>query len=444
MNISDSGNVSVRVTFAGVSVTDDIMPHLTGLSYTDSEGDETDDLQLELADPSAVWLRNWLGEMVNASSRTVASTVAGGATESTASSYRVTASSGLRVRSGAGTGYGVIGILSFGTSVTVESMADGWAKIRFNGQTAYCSAAYLQAAGSSVAQAVAQTEKVLGMRMQASIIRYGRDDAGLTQSVLDCGEFELDAVEAEGPPSTVVIKGTSLPYSSGLRKTKHAKVWENIRLSGIAAEMAKDAGAQLMKLTQHDPLFSTATQADETNAGFLQRLCAKYGVSVKYTANLIVLYDSASKEQKAPIVIRYDDKTMTHRRFSTGRAETEYQSCCVKYTDPKTGKLYSGTAYVDDYDADNEDNMQLEVWAKVGSSGEAKERAAFYLRRQNRYAKTVELTVPGDPELLGGVDVTLEGFGMWDGQYVIAKAVHEITRSGYITTVTLRRKTDGE
>lgn len=54
----------------------------------------------------------------------------------------------LNMRSGPGTGYSVILVIPKGTGVKVESSANGWAKIIYNGKTGYVSSTYLSSAGS--------------------------------------------------------------------------------------------------------------------------------------------------------------------------------------------------------------------------------------------------------------------------------------------------------
>jgi uncharacterized protein YraI len=65
---------------------------------------------------------------------------------SSASVLTVTAGT-LNVRSGAGTGYRQIGTLSQGTKVAVRSSSGDWKRIDFNGQAAYVHGAYLSANG---------------------------------------------------------------------------------------------------------------------------------------------------------------------------------------------------------------------------------------------------------------------------------------------------------
>ena len=56
----------------------------------------------------------------------------------------VNSTSGLNVRSGAGTTYSKLGTLEYKEKVTVLSTSNGWAKINYNGQTGYVSRSYLQ------------------------------------------------------------------------------------------------------------------------------------------------------------------------------------------------------------------------------------------------------------------------------------------------------------
>ena len=54
-------------------------------------------------------------------------------------------------------------------------------------------------------------------------------------ATLPTGDFELDSVAPSGPPAAIVIKGTSLPFSTPIRQTKKSKAWESYNLSGIAS-----------------------------------------------------------------------------------------------------------------------------------------------------------------------------------------------------------------
>ena len=81
--------------------------------------------------------------------------VGGSSSSNESSSSNQASSSGtvtadyLNVRSGAGTGYGVIGGLSEGSSVSIISTENGWCKINYNGGTGYVSSDYISSGSSS-------------------------------------------------------------------------------------------------------------------------------------------------------------------------------------------------------------------------------------------------------------------------------------------------------
>ena len=56
----------------------------------------------------------------------------------------VNSTSGLNVRSGAGTTYSKLGTLEYKEKVTVLSTSNGWSKINYNGKTGYVDSSYLQ------------------------------------------------------------------------------------------------------------------------------------------------------------------------------------------------------------------------------------------------------------------------------------------------------------
>lgn len=121
----------------------------------------------------------------------------------------------------------------------------------------------------------------------------------------------------------------------------------------------------------------------------------------------------------------------------------EYQSCRVQYTNPATGQCITGMAYVEDYKEDARDNQQLEITAKASSIGEANVLAQKHLRLHNKYARTVEFTLPGDPRLVAGVTFALDGWGAWDVKYIISQAVHTVGPSGYTTKIEGRAVLEG-
>lgn len=432
----------VQCVFAGTDITEDIRPYLIGVDYTDNEEDEADDLQIKLQDRDAVWLKKWLNELVQKAASTARTQSSGAAT----STYRVTPAIGLNVRTGPGTGYRKLGALICGTKVEVYSISNGWAQIRYSGQTAYISASYITkvngASGSSSGSSASSS--VSGMKISAVIVQQNWHGDG-KDNVLSCGEFELDSINCGVGPSEVTIKGTSIPYASTIRQQKKTRGWEAYYLSGIAAEIAANGGMGLLYLSANNPYYNRREQYQTPDTTFLKNLCHDAGVSMKITNNIIVLYDQAEYEKRdAVLTIRYGDGSYVGKpSLKTGKAETQYASCRVRYTNPATGKCIQAVAYVEDYKADDKKNQQLEVTARVSSYAEAKSLAEKRLRLHNKFERIVSFTLLGNSEIVAGLNVMLEGFGMWDGKYVTKTAKHTVGSSGYTTAITGRPALEG-
>lgn len=279
-----------------------------------------------------------------------------------------------------------------------------------------------------------------GLLMQASIIRQNWEGNGLDDH-LDCGQFELDSVDCSGPPNVITIKGTSLPFNRTIRQTKKSRSWENYDLEGIAEEMAADSGMTCMFLSSHNPKYERVEQIALSDIKLLQRLCQMAGASLKVTNNIIVIFDQAEYEARPTIrtICRGASGGYTKHKVSSGENDTKYACCRVSYTNPATGEVIEGVAYAEGYDESDEDNQTLEVSEKVNDYLEARELAAKHLRLKNKYQYSASFTFPGDPTLLAGSAVQLQGWGGWDGKYIIKTAKHTVSKSGYTTQITLRQ-----
>lgn len=261
--------------------------------------------------------------------------------------------------------------------------------------------------------------------------------------ILPCGQFQLDRVEEAGPPNVVKLKATSLPFTNPARQTKKWRAWESYNLSGIAGEIAGNAGLSLMYESGNDPYYERVEQYDRSDIVFLQLLCHNAGISLKITGGQMVLFEQTQYEAKGPVrTIRYGDGSYLSFSVSTGSAETQYGSCRVSYVDPETGKCIEGKATATERDA--ESGQCLELSFKVASVAEAKELAEKNLRLHNKYERILTFKLPGDPVLLAGMTVQIEGFGGWSGKYIIKQAQHSVSPSaGYTTTIRLRRILEG-
>lgn len=288
---------------------------------------------------------------------------------------------------------------------------------------------------AAVETAAGDNLKIRGTITAENWISDGKDQS------LDCGEFELDSVSASGPPSTVTIKATSLPYSSQIRQTKVSKAWEAYRLSGILSEIAAKHGMASMFDAENDPYYKRVEQTRTTDIKFLLKLCQDAGLNLKATDGTLVIYDQAAYEAKEPVIF-INQSNVLDWKLGTQQTDTEYQSCRVSYVLPD-GTAIEGIAKVDDYDEKSKTNQQLEVYAQVADADEAKALAAKHLRLHNKFSRQVSFTVPGNPLYLAGEVMEVSEFGMFDGRYLCTQAKHAVGSSGYRTTVTGRRILEG-
>ena len=254
---------------------------------------------------------------------------------------------------------------------------------------------------------------------------------------LKTGAFELDSVDASGPPATVTISASSLAFSSDLRQTRKSKAWKNYNLSGIASEIAAGGGMGCMYEASANPSYDRVEQTRQSDIAFLRKLCQDAGISIKATGGKLVLYDQAEYEAKAAVrtIEKGAKGGYIKYKLHSGSADTQYAKCRVRYMDPNTGKCIEGTAE----DSGVSGDQCLEVKAKVGNVGEAQALAKKHLRLHNKLAKTATFTLPGDVGLVAGVTVQLKGFGGWDGKYIVTRAVHTVGSGGYTTQIRIRK-----
>ncbi len=115
------------------------------------------------------------------------------------------------------------------------------------------------------------TDKTAGKCAEISAVIMQKNFEGDGKDrILDCGVFEIDSIDSGGPPATVNLKGTSIPYTSTIRTQKKTKAWENIKLSKIAKEIAVKNGMQHFFESNYDPIYQRKEQVRESDIVFLQ------------------------------------------------------------------------------------------------------------------------------------------------------------------------------
>lgn len=447
-----SRRASVQISFEGADITQSIMPYLLSLTYTDSEEDESDNLQIKLQDRETLWLEHWMERAIlsTAASRFAMQALilqsggsGGGAILSAAPA--ISKSSG-----GAGGSASAGQPVNLSNTPLYYTSTDKTPTTNITG-TYY----YYDGVPVNGRYRITNTKERCGKKPVGENVTGWIDAGGGGSSsseaapvfgstvgtsaggALPTGKFELDSVEANGPPYTVSLKGSSLPYGSPIRQTKKTKAWENYKLSGIAREIAGNAGMKCMYESEKDPKYKRKEQTKKSDITFLSELCHDAGISLKCSDGKIIMFDQAKYEALPPVMAlvrgggMYESYTL-----STGAAQTQYGSCRVSYTDPATGKKFEGIATAEGEDKESE--QRLEITARVESNAEAKELAEMNLRLHNKFNRTASFTIPGNTGLVAGVNVLLIGFGGWSGKYMVKQATHTVGGS-YTTKIDLRK-----
>jgi hypothetical protein len=81
---------------------------------------------------------------------------------------------------------------------------------------------------------------------------------------------------------------------------------------------------------------------------------------------------------------------------------------------------------------------------RFDTRGTAKHKAKTALREQNKSEWVCELQLVGATEMVAGLTFMVEGYGVFDGKYIVETAEHSVAGdSGYTTKVKGRRVLEG-
>ncbi|WP_339271426.1 contractile injection system protein, VgrG/Pvc8 family [Paenibacillus sp. FSL K6-1330] len=316
----------------------------------------------------------------------------------------------------------------------------------------------------------------------------------------NCGTFHVDGLTFSGAPDEVTIKAASFPISSAVRQEKRTKVWEKVKLSTIARDVASRAKLKLVIEVKNDPTYDRIEQEEKTDFAFLLELTSKEGIAVKVTDNKLVLFDEVKFEKGKSVATfeRGKDNILSYF-FEWSADNCAYRACELTYDvtiKPKTPKKDNGGKDDGGGIFDPEPKLMkaakkddgsifepgdggggsgtkpkpakkkkkgkakaikqthkvtyippgapssgpiLRVKENVDSKADALRVAKNRLRERNKLANKASLTVVGDIQIAAGVVITIVGFGRFDGKYIVDSVVHQIGGGGYETRMDIRK-----
>jgi len=254
---------------------------------------------------------------------------------------------------------------------------------------------------------------------------------------LPLGAFEVDAVDIAGPPDVVTIMAVSLPIGSNIRQEKRSKAWEKVSLKTIAADAAKKSGLKLLYEVQDNPTYDRLDQSDVSDLAFLFEQAKNEGIAIKIASGKLILFDEAEYERKPPVasIVRGKGNIVSYS-FGWSTAYTAYRACVVTYTNAKDKKTFKATYTPPGAPAKG---PILKINEQVDSNAAAVRLARKRLREKNKEAGKAGLSLAGDIRLAAGATIRLEGWGRFDGKYLIESASHSVSSGGYTTNIDIRK-----
>jgi phage protein D len=256
--------------------------------------------------------------------------------------------------------------------------------------------------------------------------------------LVSCGEFEVDEITLAGVPDVVTIRAVSAGVTKP-RRTRQGKAYENTSLRAIAEAVAKRAKLTVVGTIEPIAIRRT-TQIYENDLEFLRRVAGEYGYAFSVKGNQLVFIKRADLAQvKAAITLaRTDIRPYSFR----DKIKDVVAQADATHHDPKTKSLKRAQATGATDEEVSGDTLKINVRAETPAQAKAKAGAA--IEAANREATTCEGTTFGDPRLVAGINVTLEGFGALSGVYHIKRSRHTLDRSGgYRTEFEARRVARG-
>jgi uncharacterized protein len=255
-----------------------------------------------------------------------------------------------------------------------------------------------------------------------------------SEAQLPCGSFQIDELALSGPPDTFHIRCLAT-YITPAMRTKRSCGYEGQTLTQIASTIAvKYALNMVSEADDLNPVFQRITQNQETDLGFLRRIANEHDYDFTIRGSSMVFYARSALETSQPVatiargdVMRFAFKDRSYRIYETAQ---------IAYQQPFAKALISQTA---DSSASVPTTDSAKRVIRCENGQQAQLKASSMLHANNMVKVTVRLTSSGSPILVAGNVVTVSGFGVNDGNYLIEQARHRLTRAtGYTTEIEAR------
>ena len=274
-----------------------------------------------------------------------------------------------------------------------------------------------------------------GDKIEASILFQDWVSEGANLSI-NCGEFILDTIGFKGGPAGASFEALSIPAEDSFKETGRTKVWENVTVKGIGAEIAKKYSLGFM-YDAKELKIKKVEQSEQSDSAFLYDTCKKYGLAMKVFRHKIIIFDKGKYENKNPVA--------TIKRSDFVDDSWDYKDTLMgTYTGAKASyKKSSNSAeencFIGFIKEDAKGSRVLRLNEQSDDINDAKFKAAAKVNEANEGTTTISGQIWANPKIVAGATVKLEGFGKPDGKYFVDKVVTSIAEEGATQEIQLHR-----
>ena len=280
-----------------------------------------------------------------------------------------------------------------------------------------------------------------GTKVKCTAVCRSWEEPGRDLKLL-CGEFTIDEIEYSGPPTQVRIKALTSAMTTGLRDSRKSRAWQNSSFRTVAGQIAQEHNLELQY--DGDPCsFERKDQRSDSDLGFLNRQCRENGFHCKVHDGKLVIRDGRKAEmQEAVLAIPMKGSmySPTSWSFKTSSSDTGYTEAKSVYTDPKQGKTHTAIVEADRSGEEPDDaDKSITLDSRTESPADAARKAKAKLQEKNEKENTCSIDILGCPKLYAGQVISLTGFGVFAGNFLVKKATHKFSSSGYTTSLELSK-----
>src|SRR6202050_3320887 len=161
------------------------------------------------------------------------------------------------------------------------------------------------------------------------------------KDLLDCGEFQIDELELDGPPDVMRLRCLAA-YITPAMRTANTVAYENMGIVEIAGQIAGKYGLTLVTASaesESNVVFARVTQRRQMDLEFLKRLAREHNFDFTVRAGQLIFYDRAALESVPAVqtIVRSDTVRFSFRN----RSRRIYDGAQFSYFDPDTKELIS-------------------------------------------------------------------------------------------------------